>query len=602
MVYRDGLLRTRNGFVTDQTRQSRFGIGTGQRYFTDADGYLLLLSQNDTEANGEVSVTVFDPSGVCTDTVFTLTGPFGLNGFFVPASEAVLSDRYTALLILNNGEMRGVNAAEGRCDWLNDGAYVPTYAINGVPAKTRSERALIGDRAEPFNVLTAQFRCTYGTDGEGIYYALPRIREEGEITVSVTRPNDTWTFTFARGSGTSNTAGGYTARCDRTGGCLWFVKNDAPCALPSEGIHNNVTVTAERHATDAPLLMDMTCGVWFADGRLFVAGGNCVMWSAVGNPLYFPVTAYAALGNPEETVTALHIQGEQLVVFKEHSLYAVTPQRSTALTAEDVMKGEAVDVTATALFAVEPLHAAIGCDLPQTVQLFGNRLTWCCADGTVYTLGTGGSLSQRTVTDISKTVRPLLRKTSAARAVATVCDGRYWLLWDHMILVAEDEREPRWMRFSLDNTRTVPQWIGTVRGHVVIASLYTAGAYENIWYYREQGTQDTAISHTGTDWYNVQYTLEQVPVRGTCCTKHFDFGDPETYKRVTKVFADVTASGAVETTYVTERGQATEPAQYPHDGLRLTPHLMRCRRVAVRLSGEGLQVGSVTLHVITGGR
>ncbi len=602
MVYRDGLLRTRKGFVTDSTRFSALALGTSERFFVDPQGYLLVLAQNDTEANGEVSIAVFDPDGVCTDTLFTLTGPFGLNGFFVATSEAVLSDRYTALLILNNGEFYGVNAAEGRCDWLNNKAYVPTYAINGTPAKTRTEQAVIGDRAEPFNRLTRTFRCTYSTDGEGMYYALPRVWSYGEITVAVTRPNETLHFTLTSGSNTSNTVSGYTVCCDRMGGCLWFVKNNEPCALPSDGVHNNVTVTAEHDVTESTSLTQMNCGVWLADGRLFLAGGNHVMWSAVGNPLYFPVTAYTQLGNPDQAVTALHMQGEQLVVFKERSLYAVTPQQNTAVTADDVMKGETVDVTATALFAVEPLHATIGCDLPYTVQLFGNRLTWGCTDGAVYTLGTGGSLSQRMVTVISDAVHPLLRTAVPANAVATVCDGRYWLLWDDKMLVAEDEREPRWMRFSFDNTRTEPLWIGTVRGEIVIACAYAVGTSKTMWYYRQHGETDTAIRHTGTGWHDATYTLTAVPVRGVCCTKHFDFGDPETYKRVTKVFADVTATGAVEAAYVTERGPAKELPQIPRDGLRLTPHLTRCRRVAVRLCGEGLQVGSLTLHVITGGR
>jgi hypothetical protein len=118
----------------------------------------------------------------------------------------------------------------------------------------------------------------------------------------------------------------------------------------------------------------------------------------------------------------------------------------------------------------------------------------------------------------------------------------------------------------------------------------------------QSGTADTAVHHTGSAWRDAQYTLQAVPVKGTCCTKQFDFGDPETYKHVTRVFADVTANGAVQAAYVTEQGEVSELPHTPLTGLRLTPHVARCRRIALRLCAEALQVGSVTWHVITGRR
>ena len=410
MVYRDGVLHTRRGFVTSAERYSPFSIGSEQRFFADRDGYLLVLACNDNEGSGEVSVSVFDPDGRCTDTSFTLNGPFGLNGFFVPAGEISLTERYTALLFLNDGTIYGLHAADGVCNRLDEDAYIPTYAVNGTPKPTRTERAVIGDRAEPFNALSPYFRCTYSADGEGIYYAMPRVYQSSAVTVTVARPNGTQqTFTVNGGIGTSDSVDGYVLHCDRAGGCFWFTQNCVPCAMPSNGMHNHITVHAMHDMTGFPTVTHMTSGVWFADGRLFLAGDHHVMWSAAGNPLYFPVTAYAAVGSPDEPITALGVQGEQLVVFKKRSLYAVTPQKAETPSADEVMRGETVDVTATALFAVTPLHVTVGCDLPYTVQLFGNRLTWACSDGTVYTLGTGGALAQRTVSVISDAVRPLLR-------------------------------------------------------------------------------------------------------------------------------------------------------------------------------------------------
>ena len=491
---------------------------------------------------------------------------------------------------------------------MQDSAYVPLYMTNGSPVVTRAETVLSGDRVEAYNRLTEWFRCTYSTDGAGIYYYLPKLREDSGLTVTLERANGTLIWTVVSGNRVSDTVSGYQVQLDRTGHCFWFVKDGKPCAMSSEGVRNDVTAQAQHAYVAGPVITDMRLGTWYGGdrsahaggSRLFLGAGQYVMWSDLNNPLYFPTTAYASLGDPDESLTAFGKQGELLILFKEHSLYAAEYVRSDTVTVEDVQSGTVTDTTATALFPITPIHAEIGCDLPETVALCGNRLMWACANGTVYTLGTTGQLSQRAVTVVSEPIRSLLRASTLRIAAATVIDGEYLLLWDNDIFVATDDTTPRWTRFSFDKTGAAAQSLCRVNGTLRIPAAYTVGNVRVLYWFWQAGEQDTVITHTGTNWANAVYALTSRPVRGRLCTKQFDLGSPDEYKHVTRVFADAVANVAVSATYVTEQGEYTDTPRVARDGVRLTPGVSRCRRFALRLEGDALCVNSVTLHVITG--
>ncbi len=605
MQWKDGLLRTRQGFVTDAARFNKFAIGDRTRYFTDRDGYLLVLASVDTEASGDLYVTVFDRNGAPTGGYFSTTGRQGLDGFFVPVGGGEAFSRYTSLLFLSNGDIYGVNVGEDRWEPLYDEAYVPLYMTGGTPVASRADTALTGTRVEPYNRLSDRFRCEYSTDGTGVYYYLPRLREHSSLTVTLTRADKTLTWTVESGFKVSGTAGGYQVQLDTAGHCFWFVKDGKAVAMESVGIRGDVTATAQRTATAGPKFSDMHLGTWYGGDRsseaggtrLFLGGGQYVMWSALNDPLYFPETAYASLGDPDEAITAFGKQGECLLVFKEHSLYAAEYVRSDTVTVEDVESGAVTDTTATAVFPITPVHTEIGCDLPETVALLGNRLVWACADGTVYTLGTSGRLSQRTVTVISEPIRPLLRTHVPAVAAGVVIDGEYYLLWDNALFIATDEATPRWTRWSFDTTGAKAQSLCRVNGELRIPAAYTVGNAEVLYWFRQAGEQDTVITHSGTNWANAAYTFTPRTVRGLLCTRQFDLGAPDEYKRLVSVFADAAAGGKVAAAYVTEQGTYPDVERTARDGVRLTPSVSRCRRFALRLEAENLKVGSITWRV-----
>ncbi len=610
MHWRDGMLRTREGFVTDSWHFNKTAIGHRTRYFTDRDGYLLTLASTDTDVNGDVYVTVFDRNGVPTGATFSVGGQKGLNGFFVSVGHDEAFATYSSLLFLNNGDIYGVHAGNNVWEQLYDKAYIPLYMTGGSPVESRAETALTGTRVEPYNRLTEWFRCTYSTNGTGIYYYLPKLREGSALTVTLTRAGGRHTFVIENWERLSATVGGYQVQLDNTGNCFWFVKDGKPCAVPSEGVRGDVTVLAQRASTGGPSVAGMHCGTWYGGDRsseaggtrLFLGGGHYVMWSALNNPLYFPETAYASLGDPDEAFTAFGKQGEWLLLFKEHSLYAAEYVRSDTVTVEDVESGAVTDTTATAVFPITPIHTEIGCDLPETVALLGNRLVWACADGTVYTLSTSGQLSQRTVTVISEPIRPLLRAGKPALSAGCVIDGKYLLLWDNTLFLATDEATPRWARWSFDGTGAKAQSLCRVNGQLRIPAAYEVANVVVMFWFWQAGEQDTAITHSGTGWANAVYTFTPQTVRGRLCTKQFDLGAPDEYKRLTGVFADAAAQGKVRAAYVTEQGVYADVERIPRDGVRLTPSVSRCRRFALRLEGQALRVGSITWRAITGRR
>ena len=79
------------------------------------------------------------------------------------------------------------------------------------------------------------------------------------------------------------------------------------------------------------------------------------------------------------------------------------------------------------------------------------------------------------------------------------------------------------------------------------------------------------------------------------CTKAYDFGTPETFKSVISASAEV--SSAVIPVYVTECSEFTDRPHRPdRSGLvRCSPHIDRCRRLALRLTGFTGAVGGITL-------
>ncbi len=199
-------------------------------------------------------------------------------------------------------------------------------------------------------------------------------------------------------------------------------------------------------------------------------------------------------------------------------------------------------------------------------------------------------------------IRPLLQAASPDGVSATVTDGRYRLLWGDTLYTASDDTVPRWTSATFDATRTTPRRVCRVGEELRVAGAYTVSGVAFLVWLRLTGERDSEVSHTGDSWMDATFSTTDVLVTGSLCTKQFAFGSAEEYKQITRVFAEAEADGVALATYLTERGRQTELPCFVEDGLELTPGGLRCRYFALRLEGEGLRVGGITVHLIGGQR
>ena len=148
---------------------------------------------------------------------------------------------------------------------------------------------------------------------------------------------------------------------------------------------SNVILHLERDVDTADKVCCNTQAVWYGGSTggisggsfLFMAGAepNKLIWSDVDNPLYFPENNYLRVGSDSEKITKLAKMGNNLVIFKEHSVYIATCVEGEGVTVEQLSSGAVTDVTSyAATFPTANINDDIGCDLPETVQLCRNRL------------------------------------------------------------------------------------------------------------------------------------------------------------------------------------------------------------------------------------
>lgn len=233
--------------------------------------------------------------------------------------------------------------------------------------------------------------------------------------------------------------------------------------------NNTVEITYEkkddnwRDSYDA--IMNCTCAVVYGAGNdmNILLGGceaqpNAVFWNSNDNvsmnPGYWPMSYYNLCGDTEDAVTGFGRQYSFLVVFKHHSCgklnYTV----------------ESLDGRDSISYTYATVNPVIGCDLPNTIRLIENSLTFCNTSGGVFQIRDTSYANENNVMNISRNVNGDSRRPGLLSALEkadqhSVCafdDGnRYWVcadgkafLWDYLLSVPS---KPSW--FLLDNIHAV---------------------------------------------------------------------------------------------------------------------------------------------------
>ncbi len=339
---------------------------------------------------------------------------------------------------------------------LLDEYYVPLVFVNG---RGSNDRLTVGSMTmyEGFNLLTNAYRAQWTTDGQATYFRPPFAVGNGAFRVVYTHTDGAeYTFSVSvSGSGADSAVKSATQdipdlgevylQVGTLGGECSFrmVKTHEAVALPDVGFSGNLAVYGRRRGADVAAVTDMSFSAWYGGGnrggtRLFLGGcadaPHLVRYSDVDNPLYFPENNYLYVGDRTQAVTAFAKQNDVLVIFKEREIYYCTYAYEATEEAA-LAAGETVDVTAAAYFPLTQLHPAVGCDLPYTVQLCGNRLVWATREGAVYMLSALNAWSEKAVRCLSYTVTPTLKTMLTGEAYATRYHGNYLLFCGREVML-----------------------------------------------------------------------------------------------------------------------------------------------------------------------
>ena len=351
----------------------------------------------------------------------------------------------------------------------------------------------------------------------------------------------------------------------------------------------------------------MTKSIWFggsangiSDGsRLFLCGNTneneqaLVVWSGLNDPLYWPENNYAYVGNKAQAVKTFGKQDDKLVIFKPNETYYTYYAQNTEITADDLINQSVVDYQANSVyFPMIQLNGAIGCDMPDTVQLCRNRLVWANSNGKVYTLVSTNQYSEMSVYEASQMIERKIREanyTAEQFATAQTCDfaGHYILIigqdayvmdynsygyqyvYGHLKNEDANIKIP-WYVWKLGKGipicfgeniayfNILNQEIETNRW--LMATVLSSGNSDIVDQYIESAEYDFYIDENGYTNFKTEANIATVPIKSTLTTKLFDFGVPHYRKNVDRVNIAFANNGGAPITvrFVTDVGTEEE--------------------------------------------
>ncbi len=412
---------------------------------------------------------------------------------------------------------------------------------------------------------------------------------------------------------------------------------------------SNVIVHLERDVDTADKVCCNTQSIWYGGSTggisggsfLFMAGAepNKLIWSDVDNPLYFPENNYLRIGPDSEKITKLAKMGNNLVVFKEHSVYIVTCVEGEGVTVEQLTTSAVTDVTAyAATFPTANINDDIGCDLPETVQLCRNRLVWANSTGKVYQIVTHSMTSERNIYAISGNIEKLIKRelknidNPKLTASATSWQGYYLLaLGGKTVFVMNYNNYGFSNIYSYSKTEDAENRIEWYKWEFAYDVVNVANVNENVLITvrgERKYESDTASTYNWVcrlnelsvyDNYLVGSTnLEKVDELDIPCyfaTKWFDFGMMDYYKAVDQVYltAGSEKGGDITLSYITQRGTVGEriiglETETPDNEnfiktYRQLPMQKRLRHFGLKISSQGRFVfgGFVIKFKVMGG-
>lgn len=568
-------------------------------------------------------------------------------------------------------------SGEGDGSWEavgTDELHVPLYLDNGLVWEAGPQNCEItAIYPEGRNLLTPRYRMRFSVynrekGGEQfMFYPLPQRPPVGSnLTVKVTQGGVVSTHSLTVGTGMSESSetidglriffSGYTVGLRKYDGDTLVSSQVTPDDTDLLG-YNNLEILADFPDVESCLdrVLGMQFCTWFGGGagglnggtRLFLGGNQAepgrVQWSDLQNLLYFPENNYFFAGDPSQAVTAFGKQSDFLVLFKERELYC-TRYAAGSYTAADASSGAAVDLAAqSAVFALEQIHAGVGCDCPGTIRLCANQLVWADSLGRVYTLVSANAFSERNVRALSRSIEPRLcgLDRDELRGASSADWKTHYLLkvgseifcLDYSkgfsaVASLSDQRDGHqlvWHRWRLPEVLASAALVEAGASLLAATTLfYSDDTYESFTYsYAAKFTPgaDTddlpqkTPANVASD--EIPYAVAPEPVYAAMQTKLYDLSRPEQYKKLNRAYLAVFAPTGREITacLLDENGPVGAKRRIELRGVPYTvaagPLLQtvqlpagpsRSARVGLAVRGQGLWIGSIRLELTTLGR
>lgn len=310
----------------------------------------------------------------------------------------------------------------------------------------------------------------------------------------------------------------------------------------------------------------------FGGTRLFLAGGakNKVIWSDLNNPLYFPEDCDMDVGNKDEMITAFGKQNEQLVIFKEHSIWGSNYVFNSNITGEALINQMVVNYEANAAyFPLIQLHPQIGCRVPKSVQLCRNRLVWADSNGKVYTLVSQSQYNERNVYELSDMIEKKLKacdKEELTNAFSADYEGHYILCVGNQLFAMNYNCYGYTHCYSYSKTedgqKLIPWWCFEI-------SLTETEAVEGIFsinqnlYYLLSDTDQKHNTLGGEVWKPHNFSIycfddnmttdEGKEIQSVIETKCFSFGTFSYTKHIAALNLALNGSGDIRITYISDK-------------------------------------------------
>lgn len=690
MWWKDQALRTRAGMQTTEDKIFHIqdsGMGNSLTYRVyppvrvyrdgNAEDYVCCYCEYEMSmANNSFRFYKFDESGNATlestlsffeELIPSDSNPYPTDLFMFAANPT--ADSIGLYAVFNSGDIFRMDKELKFQKISKSDIYAPLVVVNAKGYNNSYEGYLTcgGTAFEGYNLLTGAFKTAFTTDGDSIRFKLPlekltqnnqeyeRIEYIGQDGNAVVWSGFSGTTIYREATALVGSSQ-VTARIYYDAGLIEFHdENSALYALPAS-VSSNLIVTAWKTDPDAiKKIANMHFATWFGGDRsginggtrLFVSGNtehpNLVHWSDINNPLYFPENNYAYIGDSSQKVTGFGKQTDILVIFKEHEIYSAEYVSGSTYTAQDVIDGKIVDVTANAaVFPITPINSGIGCDCPNTIQLCNNRLIWATSDGEVYGLMAANQASERNVRKLSAMVEARLKAEDTymlKRALSCDYDGHYMLfVWDHVYLLDymdgafqyyasySDERKAQrnmpWHYWEIPKKIRI-EAVMPKGSHLAafcpMLYSYTAGGEYGMpkkslfgAAYLLEGEADCVYSPSGPDFETGEFeiTVEEHEIQSYFQTKLFDFGSQERKKKIHRLHMNMadTSNANMSVSYITEKGTMEDVYEISMSGTgamigrMLTPGVSRVCRFGVRVnSGGAIGVDGLVIRYEIGG-